>query len=408
MYYRVTSLILLGVLLLGSLAWAGDKTEAEAKALSAKERALVLAKSAKSEVDGAFLGIIPEEVTSDIASDYGVQTGQGVLVESVVGGSPAEKAGLRSNDILMSINGQKLTGPAELRVQLNKFKPGDEVSLVYKRGGNERSAAVKLEGKEREFGDMRWFSMGKEDAPMPPVFRWEGMKPSSAAFAGVVTQELSDGLKKYFKVEGGALISEVVENSPAEKAGLKAGDVITKVGQEAVSDEGDVRDAIRESSPDATIDFHIIRDGKPMVIPVTLTNRKDFYGDIPGVDGENFYFGFGETEAKELAAEMEKLQQELNGIGVELEKVPQINMDLRIHPDGARFFISDGEARAISRDESWWNWNFQDLRSKVKLGMEELKKEMEVLKSELKRLQSELRERMSSIWSPVIEVISQA
>ncbi len=193
MYHRVTSLILLGVLLLGSLAWAGDKAEAEAKALAAKERALVLAKSAKSDADGAFLGIVPEEVTSDIASDYGVQTGQGVLVESVVGGSPAEKARLRSNDILISVNGQKVTGPSELRVQLNKFKLGDEVSLVYKRGGNERSAAVKLEGKEREFGDMRWFSMEKEGAPVPHGFRWEGMKPSSAAFAGVVTVTVAEG-----------------------------------------------------------------------------------------------------------------------------------------------------------------------------------------------------------------------
>ncbi|MCB9358009.1 MAG: PDZ domain-containing protein [Calditrichaeota bacterium] len=388
-----------------SLAWAVDSPIQVSASPSGKGGVLV--KDSKRADDGAFLGIVPEEVTSDIATDYGVKTGQGVLVESVVDGSPAAEAGLRSNDILLSLGGQNLTGPSELKVQLGKYKKGDEVALVYKRGGSDRTATATLAGKGDDRGDFEWFSFG-EEGPMPQVLH-KGLKSrGTMAFAGVVTQELSDGLKKYFNVEGGALISEVVEKSPADKAGLKAGDIVVKIGKEDVEDEGDVSQAIRQSKPDETIDFHVIREGKAMIIPVTLTNRKDFYGVAPDADGQIWSFNFGDEDADQLALEMERLQEELDGLGVELEQVPQIDMDLRIDPDGPRIFISDGDARAISAHENWWNWNLRDLRTKLQIGLEELKKDMQTLKGELERLKIELRERMSDIWSPVIEVITQA
>lgn len=407
---RIISIFLLTALV-ASAAFAGDNVRVFAKGSS--DAPIVLAKHSKSD-DGAFLGIVPEEVTSDIATDYGVIAGQGVLVESTVDGSPADEAGLRANDILLAINGQKLTGPSELRVQLDKFKEGDEVTLTYKRGGSERSASVKLADRDEHSFSWSW-SSDDEGAPTPPTpphapeaLRWERkMASSKTAFAGIVTQELSDGLKSYFKVEGGALVSEVVEKSPAEKAGLKAGDIIVKIGTDDVDDSGDVSEAIRDSDPEETVDFHVIREGKSMVIPVTLTNRRDFYGEA-GDPTFEMGMNFGDGEAEQLAVEMDKLQEELRAMGVELERIPEVNMDLQIQPDGPRIFIGDGDARAISRDEGWWNWSFQDLRSKVKTGIEALKKDMETLKGELQQLRTEIKDRMSSLWGPVIDMTPKA
>lgn len=408
---RIFRTFILLALLAASVAFAGDNVRVFASASG--DAPIVLAKHGKSD-EGAFLGIVPEEVTSDIATDYGVLAGQGVLVESTVDGSPADEAGLRANDILLAINGQKLTGPSELRVQLDKFKEGDEVTLTYKRGGGERTASVKLADKDEHSFSWSWSSDGDEgpEAPMPPsppeAMRWEHrMESSKIAFAGIVTQELSDGLKSYFKVEGGALVSEVVEKSPAEKAGLKAGDVIVKIGKEDVSDAGDVSAAIRDADPDETVDFHVIREGKSMVIPVTLTNRRDFYGEA-GDPTFEMGMNFDDADAEQLAVEMDKLQEELRAMGVELERIPEVNMDLQIHPDGPRIFIGDGEARAISRDEGWWNWSFQDLRTRVKTGIEALKKDMESLKGELKQLRTEIKDRMSTLWGPVIDVTPKA
>jgi len=405
MSIRALSTFAVGLAVAISVAFA---CEASAQN-SSSSNVVVLAKSEKS--GGAFLGIVPAEVTSDIASDYGVGAGQGVLVEETVSGSPAAEAGLRANDVLVSINGTKLTGPAELRVQLDKFKEGDEATLSYMRGGKERSAKVTFDDRGNDFswswgGDEALRRLEELAPPMMPAPHGLGWRESerSMAFAGVVTQELSDGLKSYFKVEGGALVSEVVKDSPAEKAGLKAGDIITKIGSEAVADQSDVTSAIREADPDETIDFSIIRDGKTMVIPVTLTNRKDFYGDAGG----EYNYSFGPVEAEELTAEMEKLQEEMRSIGVELDNLPNGDFQLKIDTDAPHVVIGSGEARAIGNNNGWWNMSFRDLRDKLNAGMTALKADLQVLKEELNQLKQEVRQRMSSWWGADVDVAPKA
>lgn len=409
MSIRSLSLLSLALAVAISTAFAGASVQ-----VVAGDQTVVLAKANKSE--GAFLGIVPAEVTSDISGDYGVEAGQGVVVEETVSGSPADEAGLRTNDVLTMLNFVRLTGPAELRVQLDKYKAGDEVNLVYVRGGKERTAVVKLEGRDSDEFSWSWSGNDEElhhkleaivppNAPFPMGKNWVEKHGAQMAFAGVVTQELSDGLKSYFKVEGGALISEVVKDSPAEKAGLKAGDIITKIGAESVADQGDVTAAIRDTDPDETVDFHIMRDGKSMVIPVTLTNRKDFYGDAG--DGE-WYFGFGEAEAEQLAVEMEKLQEEMHRVGVELDNVPNGDFRLQIDSDAPRVSISSGEARAINGNSGWWNMSFAELREGLRTGMQQLKKDLEVLKQELKQLQQEVKQRMSSFWGVQVDITPQA
>ncbi|MBL0060110.1 MAG: PDZ domain-containing protein [bacterium] len=401
---RAVGLALVAALLAFSMAFAGDNaSESRAKEMAA------LAKMTKKSEAGAFLGIVPEEVTSDVANDYGVSAGQGVLVEQTVDGSPADEARLRANDILVSINGSRLTGPSELRVQLKKYKEGDEVALVYMRGGKERTANVKLEDSGSD-NDFSWNWGGGTPVPpiaphAPHVFKWDSGERSTAAFAGIVTQELSDGLKSYFKVEGGALISEVVEKSPADKAGLKAGDIITKIGTESVEDQSDVSEVIRDLDPDQTVDFYVIREGKSMVVPVTLTNRKDFYGDA---SEDGMEYAFTDEDTKELQAEMEKLHEELKSMGVELESLPDVKWEMKIDTDNPRVYIGSGEARAISADRGWWNWSFQDLRERIKVGMDELKQDLNTLKGELKQLQLEIKDRMSGLWTPRIDVAPQA
>jgi chaperonin cofactor prefoldin len=415
---RAIGLSLMAALVAFSVAFAGGKpavvvAPAAPKAVLAVDPAsapdvIFLAKSSKDE-SGAFLGIVPEEVTSDIAADYGVAAGQGVLVEETVSGSPADDAGLRANDVITMINGARLTGPSELRVQLEKYKDGDKVVVQYYRGGKERSADVTLVDKGND-GTHEWSWQGEfPDLPdvehLKGLHKWSTKERSSAAFAGIVTQELSDGLKNYFKVEGGALISEVVEDSPAEKAGLLAGDVILKIGSEKVADQGDVSDVIRDRKPEETVDFHIMREGKSMVIPVTLTNRKDFYGDAS--DSE-FAFSFDEEDAEALEKEMEMLQEQLQGLGVELEDLPDVKMDMKFEGEPPRVFVGSGEARAISSDKDWWNWSFQELRERVQIGVEALKRDLELLKAELKELKSELKSSMSFWRDQTSEVISQA
>ena len=238
----------------------------------------------KDKDEQAFLGVVPGEVTSEIADQYGVRPGEGVLVTGVSPDSPARTVGLRENDIIVSVNSASITGPEEFRNAIGKMKPGASIDLVYVRGGKQRTATVELASRDnRAFG---FFGRELPETPMPPkaphaprahVFEWRSDSDNDhekVAFAGIITQSLSDGLAEYFKVKEGALIAEVVDDSPAAKAGLKAGDVIIKVGSDDVSDEGDVREAIHDHKPGEAVDFTVMRDGQQTTITVTLGEQE--------------------------------------------------------------------------------------------------------------------------------------
>lgn len=277
----------------------------------------------KEAKEKGFLGVVLGEVTSDIASDYGVQPGAGVLVEAVTEGSPAEEAGLRENDVIVRVNKMTPTGPEEFRKQIANLKPDDKVELVYLRGGKEKTIEVKLGKRTDEDSDWGRGRGGRHEFRFdgPP---WEWHKGGTDepkekfAYAGIVTQELSDGLATYFKVQKGALIAEVVKDLPADRAGLKAGDVILKIGGKDIEDENDVRRAVHDQKPGETVDFAISRDGSSRTVKVTL-------GEQVGSKDEPLIFGFNSKDGTIPGIspeEMEQIHKELENLRIEIEALP--------------------------------------------------------------------------------------
>lgn len=102
-------------------------------------------------------------------------------------------------------------------------------------------------------------------------------------FLGVHIQDLTDQLRTYFKVkgDGGVLISEVVEDSPAEKAGIKAGDVITIVDDEEISGPSNLQKTIRKHDPEEKVKITLVRNGRKRVINTTLGENERKYSWIP-------------------------------------------------------------------------------------------------------------------------------
>jgi C-terminal processing protease CtpA/Prc len=296
----------------------------------------------------AYLGIVPNEITSDIAADYGTQAGTGVLVDDVATGSPADKAGLRENDVILKIGDQSPTGPEEFRKQLAKYKPDDTVDLTYIRGGKQKTVSIKL-GEKKDWNFNWWPKRGEMKEFKFKGAPWEWRSETSGkkrAFAGVVTQNISSGLASYFKVEQGALISEVVKNSPAETAGLKAGDVIVKIGDDKIEDEGDVSTAIHKHKPGDAVDFTIARDGQTSTIKVTLSERsadtghifRMHRGDIPmgEIDVPDMPdLGSLDEHLKDLEIRIKDLKglydldslHSLRDLRIELEDVPDFDAD---------------------------------------------------------------------------------
>ena len=161
-----------------------------------------------------------------------------------------------------------------------------------------------------------------------------------ATFLGVNCEDISDQLREYFKVKSdvGVLISEVVEDSPAESAGLKAGDVIVAINKEEIWDSQDLTTTVREYEPEDEVKVKVIRKGRVKIIDITLGERSkasniefrskftDYYFDKkkrvkkfrkPSLDEdiENDFFILDDAwlrkELNELKKEIELLKNEL-------------------------------------------------------------------------------------------------
>ena len=161
-----------------------------------------------------------------------------------------------------------------------------------------------------------------------------------ATFLGVNCEDISDQLREYFKVKSdvGVLISEVVEDSPAESAGLKAGDVIVAINKEEIWDSQDLTTTVREYEPEDEVKVKVIRKGRVKIIDITLGERSkasniefrskftDYYFDKkkrvkkfrkPSLDEdiENDFFILDDAwlrkELNELKKEIESLKNEL-------------------------------------------------------------------------------------------------
>jgi membrane-associated protease RseP (regulator of RpoE activity) len=324
------------------------------------------------EDEAPFLGIYPGEVTSDIAADYGVKAGEGILVQDVVPGTPADKAGFRENDVITRVNDAVITGPAELRTQLKKHKPGDTVNITYLRGGQTKTVAVKLgrQGEGPEMSGER--DLGRKLFMQGYPWQWRTERGGKkVAFAGVVTQSLSEGLAKYFKVEKGALISEVDSDSPAEKAGLKAGDVIVKIGSEDIEDEGDVAEAIRAKQPGDTVDFVIYRDGQKMTIKVTLGETSRWGSLEPGMiqisPGHDLRMYLPRQE------DLDKLAKQLDKLEIQV-RAPQV-------PSHSAVTISTSD---------YWQQSFDRLRDSLEQTFQRLRAQIDVLRMQLHDLAQRL------------------
>lgn len=240
----------------------------------------------------AWLGVYTQTVDADLARAFDLAVEQGAIVNEVVEDSPADEAGLRDGDVIVAFDGSKVYDTDDLLDLVDDSDPGDEIVLTINRDGKKKQINVEL-GKERDRrshgGWERLFGHGRNlQIPAPPApsavpgfqsYSFGG----SRSFLGVSLTDLSDQLGDYFGVEDGrgALITEVEEDSPADEAGLEAGDVIVAIDDEEVDDYDDVVEIVAESEEGDKVVVALIRDRKELDVEVEIGEREDnvfFYG----------------------------------------------------------------------------------------------------------------------------------
>lgn len=251
---------------------------------------------------GSYLGASILEVDDERAAEAGLGEEFGVYVSTVSEEGPAADAGLETGDVITSWNGERVEGVVELQRLLRETPPGRTVSLGVVRDGDERTVEVELADRSpRTFtvpGTGRLELRRSGDAPR--LVRPEGRTGRSFMLArrarlGIGIQSLGEQLADYFGVEGGALVTSVQEDSPAGRAGLRAGDVIVRFGDDDVEDPGDLLEALRAVEP-GTVEVGIVRDGSARTLTVEFSeDDTSAFGGVLG-DGVNFRLWSGEGE----------------------------------------------------------------------------------------------------------------
>jgi len=237
---------------------------------------------------GSWLGVETREVTADNVKEFKLPGERGVVIGKVLDDSPAAKAGLKDNDVITEINGQRIEGASQFRRVIREIPAGRSVQLTVWRNGHSQNIATTL-GKMQEGRRVRIskaapqvfnFRMPEmpEVAPFPdvPSFEWDGGGMlMGRPRLGIDAEDISGQLGSYFGVpEGeGILVREVNPGSAAEKAGVKAGDVITSLNGEKIHGLGELRSKLA-GNDGKTVKLGVLRNKSAMTFDVEIPAAK--------------------------------------------------------------------------------------------------------------------------------------
>jgi membrane-associated protease RseP (regulator of RpoE activity) len=255
--------------------------------------------------EGNFLGVHAEDITRETAARYGVSgepNGVGIGVREVVKGSPAERAGLREGDVIVRFDGEQVTSVRKLTRLIEESAPKHAARLTVRRSGAEQELSATL-GRREPFmlagtGDLTVtpfdpqdaLRLGEEFKDNPELWQLKGdemrekleemQRKHPGMFAigssrriGVSTSLLGKQLADYFGVGHGVLVNSVEANSPAERAGLKAGDVLTEADGQQIDDASDLVRAL-SSKDEGEVTLTFVRERKQRTVRVTPERRQ--------------------------------------------------------------------------------------------------------------------------------------
>src|SRR5262249_46856030 len=189
----------------------------------------------------SWLGVETQEVSADFAKEHNTPAERGVILGKVISDSPAAKAGLKENDVITEVNGQRVEGTTQFRRMIREIPAGRTIQLAVLRDGHSQNISVTL-GKSEQARRVftapaapGTFAFRVPDMPgvmeLPEMEWGPGLVLEGRPRLGIDAEDLSGALGNFFGAPDGEgiLVRDVNSGSPAEKAGLKAGDVITAI-----------------------------------------------------------------------------------------------------------------------------------------------------------------------------------
>jgi len=221
------------------------------------------------QANKAFLGVISEE------------NEQGAKINTVSEGSPAEKAGLKKEDIISKVNDKKIDGPKSLYDAIGAFKPEEKVTITFIRDGKEQKTTTTL-AKNKTLNAPKVFSFSYPNGQMPnnlgrgfrisPDQNFNFEMPELDALNARINKKPKLGISVEDIESGeGVKIKNVTGGSPAEKAGLKSNDIITEFDENKVTDVNDLKwNYLQEGQ---VLKFTVLRNGEKKKIEVKIPKK---------------------------------------------------------------------------------------------------------------------------------------
>ncbi len=220
-----------------------------------------------------YLGVGVVEITPERAKALKLASDSGVEVKRVDENSPASKAGLKENDVILELNGQKVDEVEQFVKTIGESAPGSKIEMAVWRNAAKQNLTATLESR-RVMAMMLPATPfeGGMLAPRALEDIWPPAMVSDAPRVGFEGEMLTPQLAEFFGVKEGVLVRTVNAKSAAEKAGLKAGDVVTRVNGTPVSSPREVSSMLRVSRKTASIT--VMRNHKELTLNVEVADDR--------------------------------------------------------------------------------------------------------------------------------------
>jgi len=337
--------------------------------------------SSEESGTSSYLGVDIADVTTERLSVLKLKEEKGVEVTMVDQDAPAGKAGIKEHDVILTMNGSSIESGAQLRRMIHEMPPGRVVSFGLSRDGQPMTVKVQLADKHSEFA----FHGPNPDVHvhMPEIHIPDIDIPSinmvvvtQSERSGLMVENITPQLGEFFGVKNGngVLVRSVEKGSRAEKAGIRAGDVIVKVNDQPVHDTSDFTHAVRSRNGNS-VSVGVMRDRKEQNLNLTLPSRKES-GELleeeesledPEIDAES-------------AIELSEVEQELAELQPQMELAAE---DARTSMRELRTEICSEQRKVRQQTEK--------IKHESRVRQERSKKEQEKLKMKLDELRQEFR-----------------
>jgi serine protease Do len=232
---------------------------------------------------GGWLGVGVSEVSTAKAKELKLPEERGAVLGKIVADSPAAKAGLKENDVVTEINGQRVEGTEQFRRMVHEIPAGRTANLTVWRDGRRQTVKVTL-GKPEAASlkvfthNPKAFSFNMPELSVIPDLSGLNQLRSFSLVSpghptlGIDAENLDGEFGQYFGAPDGegVLVRGVFANSPAAKAGLKVGDVITSLNGERIRNASELRERILTKQDDRTMKLGVVRNKSDMTVSVEL------------------------------------------------------------------------------------------------------------------------------------------